>query len=202
MPRVTFVKKARKDNPCCKKGESYYWWAFRHGGKHYSKTRPRQSQLTQSDKLSRFYACQENVEDACNAARYDSDLDGLRDMIETTADELREIADEYQESCDNIRDSFENSPTADECEEKADCINSVADELEGIDFDLDDEPQLDTYIAKVEAEVADNPDNFTAELIEEAKASAEDEYEADHDEWEQRREEVIDEVENVGFDLY
>ncbi len=48
MPRVTHVKKARKDNPVCKAGESYYWWKFRYGGKRYSLTRPRPSQLTQS----------------------------------------------------------------------------------------------------------------------------------------------------------
>lgn len=33
MPHVTFVKKARKDNPVAKKGESYYWWAFMVGGR-------------------------------------------------------------------------------------------------------------------------------------------------------------------------
>ena len=38
MPRVHHVKSARKDNPVAKKGESYYWWKFRYGGKRYSKT--------------------------------------------------------------------------------------------------------------------------------------------------------------------
>ena len=43
MPRVNYVKKARKNNPAVKRGESYFWWKFRYGGKQYSKTRPRQS---------------------------------------------------------------------------------------------------------------------------------------------------------------
>lgn len=37
MARATLVKKARKDIPGTdiKAGDSYYWWAFRFGGKHY-----------------------------------------------------------------------------------------------------------------------------------------------------------------------
>ena len=36
MPRVHFVKKARKDYPSTgiQKGDSYYWWQFRYGGTH------------------------------------------------------------------------------------------------------------------------------------------------------------------------
>ncbi len=56
MARAHFVKKARKDNPAAgiKAGDSYYWWKFRRGGKHYSKTAPRPSQLTQSEYLRRL----------------------------------------------------------------------------------------------------------------------------------------------------
>jgi len=49
MPRVHFVKHARKDNDLVKKGESYYWWKFRFTGKCMSKTPPRKSQLTESE---------------------------------------------------------------------------------------------------------------------------------------------------------
>ena len=36
MPRVHFVKKARKDvpNSDIKKGEGYFWWKFNYGAKH------------------------------------------------------------------------------------------------------------------------------------------------------------------------
>jgi hypothetical protein len=145
MPRVTHVKKARKDHPAggIKKGESYYWWAFRYGGKRYSKVYPKQSQLTNSDKLSRIYAAQESIQDAmCD------DAELMREVVEAAAEEIREVGEEYQESCDNIRDQFTDSPTADECEEKAEACSSLADELEGIDFDSlpekpsdDDEPE-------------------------------------------------------------
>lgn len=64
MARATFVKKARKDIPGTdiKAGESYYWWKFRFGGKHYSKTPPRRSQLTQSDFLGQLYAIEDEIQ--------------------------------------------------------------------------------------------------------------------------------------------
>ena len=42
MPRVNYVKKARKAIPGAdiKVGDAYYWWKFRYGGKHVSKIRP------------------------------------------------------------------------------------------------------------------------------------------------------------------
>ena len=65
MPRVHHVK-AAKDYPDhgIKKGEMYFHWKFRYGGKHRSKVRPRSSQLTQSDFLSQMYGIQEEIEDA------------------------------------------------------------------------------------------------------------------------------------------
>lgn len=140
MPRVHHVKKARKDHPGgIKKGESYYHWSFRYGGKHVSKTYPRPSQLTSSDKLSRLYSAQENFEDNQEGA----DKDALEALCQEAANEVREVGEEYRESCDNIRESFENSPVADDCEEKADACDSLADALEYLDFNSipDTEPE-------------------------------------------------------------
>ena len=78
MPRVTHVKAARKDNPVCKKGESYYWWKFRYGGKRYSLTRPRASQLTQSAYYGAVRGLIEMIEDAGTPEDNDA-LTTLRD---------------------------------------------------------------------------------------------------------------------------
>ena len=132
MPRVTHVKKARKDHPGgIKKGESYYWWKFRYGGKRYSKVYPRPSQLTNSDKLSRVYAAEESVTDAMG----DVDFEALQGAVENAAEEVRAVGEEYQESCDAIRDQFTESPTADECEEKAESCEGIASELDEVGFD-------------------------------------------------------------------
>lgn len=128
MPRV-HSQVARKDYPehGIKKGTTYYWWKFRHGGKRYSATRPRASQLTQSDKLSRVYAADEALQDAIGAASSPEDLvSALNDAAEVA----REVAEEYTESADNIEQSFSSSPTADDCREKAGELEGWADELE------------------------------------------------------------------------
>ena len=61
MPRLHFVKHARKAIPSIKveKGDSYYWWKFPYRPRTVSKTRPRRSQLTQSE----FYAAMWDHED-------------------------------------------------------------------------------------------------------------------------------------------
>ena len=141
MPRVHHVKKARKDNPAVKAGEPYFWWKFPYAGKRYSKTRPRASQLTQSDKLARYYEAQETIEDLDALG----DIDEIVGVLEEVAGNVQEIADEYQESADNIREYFEESETADQCEESAnaceatfDSINEAVATLQDLDLGDDD----------------------------------------------------------------
>lgn len=136
MPRVHYVKKARKDNPVAKRGESYYWWKFRYGGKQYSTTRPRQSQLTQSPHLSMIYEAQEMIEDFSipDAATFGDPhelAEAVRDLAsewEGAIDTLREVASNYNESADNKEEYFPGG--GDEIREKADAVESSADEAE------------------------------------------------------------------------
>ena len=126
MPKVHHVKKARKDNPVVKKGESYYWWKFAYSPKRYSKTYPRASQLTQSDKLSRYSEAQETGGDIDTQEHV---LD-IVIVLEEVAGSVREIGEEYHESADNIREYFAESETADECEEKCYMCEGTADSIE------------------------------------------------------------------------
>jgi hypothetical protein len=174
MPRVNRVKKARKDQGSCsrcnctiKRGDGYVWWQFRFGTKNVrcskSECFPRASELTQSEKLSRVYAQQENVEDAIAAFRDEGDLDNLNASVESAKDELQEVADEYRESADNIRENFPDSPTADECEEKAENLESVISDIEGFspdefdhdadDEDRDEDEQRNDWIEEVVSEL-------------------------------------------------
>ena len=140
MPRVTFVKSARKDNPVCKKGESYYWWKFRYGGKRYSLTRPRQSQLTQSAYFSALYSMQETVEDT--EVNDNDDFTTLRDEIASELDNLR---DETQGSLDNMPESLTYSPTGELLQERVDALENAQSEVESMDEFDDDEPDIDDY---------------------------------------------------------
>jgi hypothetical protein len=133
VPRVHHVKKARKDNPVAKVGESYYWWKNFRSPKKFSKTFPKRSQLTGSDKLSRLYGAAEDV------SEIDSwETQAAIDTIKSAAEEVRQVGEEYQESADNIRDTFSESETADECEEKAYDCESVADSMEKAAISIED----------------------------------------------------------------
>lgn len=128
MPRVTFVKSARKDNPVAKKGESYYWWKHRNGPKRFSKTRPRPSQLTQSAYYSQVRSLVEMIED--RTVTDGDELIELKDEVASTLDELR---DECQSSLDNMPDSLQYSPTGELLQERIDACEMAQSEVENID---------------------------------------------------------------------
>lgn len=126
MPRVHHIKKARKDNPCCKKGESYYFWEFAFAGKSYSKTRPRQSQLTRSAYYSALFSLQEMIEDYTVTDA--DDFDSLRSDVESSLEELR---DEQQEKIDNMTEhGLEYTPSGELIQERLDCLEISLGELD------------------------------------------------------------------------
>ena len=146
MPRVTHVKAARKDNPVCKKGESYDWWSTRStigkryvSHKHYSLTRPKRSQLTQSDFLSQMYDIEDEV-----IAGFDNagdSLEELRSMVEDAVEQIRGLGDECCEKLDNMPEGLQDGPTGELLQSRSDECESMADELEQIDLDDYDGPE-------------------------------------------------------------
>jgi hypothetical protein len=149
MPRVTHVKSARKDNPAVSKGESYFWWKFRYGGKHYSRTRPRQSQLTQSAYFGTLYGLSEMIED------YElSSSDDLESLVEDIRGQIEELLEETQGSLENMPESLQYSPTGELLQERIDALEGVDGELDYVDefeFEEDDFDE-DGYDTKEEME--------------------------------------------------
>lgn len=140
MPRVHHVKKARKDNPVCKKGGSYYWWKFRYGGKRYSLTYPKQSQLTQSAYYASLYDLQDEIE---NADCDDSDsFESLRDSV---AETLQEIGQECQDSLDNMPEQLQYAPTGELLQERIDACDSAVSDVECLDAFDEEEPLEGDY---------------------------------------------------------
>lgn len=167
MPRVTFVKSARKDNPVCKKGESYYWWKFRYGGKRFSLTRPRQSQLTQSAYYGTLYSMQEGIEDY-ELDSYD-DFETLKDDI---SGQIQDLSSETQDSLDNMPDQLQYSPTGELLQERIDALDGAESELDYIDeFEFD----------RVDFEDAFEPSDFEDEEEMEAERSGHEESEDDRE---------------------
>lgn len=135
MPRVHFVKKARKNYGDIKKGESYYWWKFRYCAKSRSKTAPKPSQLTRSEFWGTIYDIQE-------------ELSGVedRDQLDEIVSRIRELADEQDEKKNNMPDSLQEGPIGELLTSREDSCNDWVDELDALDiededFNFDDIPE-------------------------------------------------------------
>lgn len=141
MPRVNKVNKAAKDYPeyGILKGEPYFWWKFRYGGKRVSKTYPKASQLTQSEYLGRIYDLQERDIEGETL----EDLENLRDEI---VQELEEIRDEQQEKLDNMPEGLQQGSTGELLQERYDTVDGVISELESIDFSEDEDADEDVVL--------------------------------------------------------
>lgn len=177
MAKPTFVKCARKDipNASIKAGESYYWWKFRFGGKHYSKTKPSRSQLTQSD----FYAQIFDIEDnTIGEAAADDSLASTRDDV---VSQLEDLKSECEEKLENMPDNLRESSSSGELlQERVDALESAISEFEGLELDEPGEDELD-----IERE-----ENETDEDFEAKKETAIEEY------WQSK----LEEFQNVCID--
>lgn len=147
MPRINHVEKARKPVGQCgscsttiKKGDAYYWLAFRFGGKRVRCSKPecrfKRSDTTQS-KLSEVYAAQEDAEDSLS--KWDrKDHEALQEIVTSAGGRVREVLDEYQSAAD------EHPNLAGQTEEIRSSLESIADDLEGFsvdEWDKDEETQ-------------------------------------------------------------
>lgn len=132
MPKLNFVKKARKDNPVVSRGESYFWWKFAFGAKQYSAARPARYRLTQSE----FYSTLWSIEDGFEA----SDIaDELADQIETFASELEELRDAQEEKRENMPESLQESTTGELLQERYDQLDEWVSNIEQLETEYDSE---------------------------------------------------------------
>ena len=142
MARVHFVKKARKDNPAVKRGESYYWWAFAFGPKRYSRTAPRRSQLTQSSFLSQLYDLEDGLHKRFSGIELATDA--LQDEISNLTSDLESLRDECQDSLDNMPEHLQDtSDSGILLTERVEGLDEWISELESIDADGLNDDELD-----------------------------------------------------------
>jgi hypothetical protein len=131
MARAKHVMKAAKDVPGTdiKKGESYYWWKFRYGGKQYSRTSPKRSQLTQSS----FYSAVWGIEDdVIPTACADESLASTRDDIVSRLEDLRS---DCESSLDNIPESLREGSSGQLLQERIDALESAISEFEDLELE-------------------------------------------------------------------
>lgn len=131
MPRVHHVKCARKDHQGIKKGESYYWWAFRYGGKRVSKTYPIRSQLTQSYFLATIY----DLEDGRNF----KDPGEWQEEVESLMNDLEALKDETQDSLDAIPEQLQDGDVGQMLQERIEALEDWISNLESIELELEED---------------------------------------------------------------
>lgn len=106
MPRV-HRQKAAKDYPehGIAKGDTYYRWAFRYGGKRKSKTYPRPSQLTQSklgDVLAAYEGVQDDLELMAERGTADPSTLDWDALVQPVIDQAEETAEEYEQADEDM----------------------------------------------------------------------------------------------------
>ena len=136
MPRVEH-RRAAKDYPASgiKKGEKYYTWKFKFGGRRRQKERPLPEQLTQSPYLQEWLPLQREIEAFDGTA---SDLDSLLERV-------RDLGQEQQDKLDNMPDGLQDGHAgetlrerADECEDLASTLEDLKGQLEEVENEQTD----------------------------------------------------------------
>ncbi len=183
MARTTFVKAARKNYPAhgIKKGDSYYWWKFRFGSKHFSKTAPRRSQLTQSEFLSTIY----DIEDRISGLSTD-DLEAAKSERDSIVSELQDLASECEDRLSNMPDALQYAPTGELLQSRSDECNSMADELENVDLEIEEED-----VETLKREPKETKEAFQVRIAAEAERVQE--------EYTEKVEDAISELQGVSY---
>lgn len=115
-------------------GESYWTWCFYGGQPIYSKTKPRQSQLTNNSFKQELYSIQESVEDFSP-----EDPDEVGEFVEELISDLEELRDTCQESFDNIPEQLQEGDSGQILQERIENLDDVISNLENIDTEFSSE---------------------------------------------------------------
>lgn len=115
-------------------GESYWTWCFYGGQPIYSKTKPRQSQLTNNSFKQELYSIQESVEDFST-----EDPDEVGEFVEELISNLEELRDTCQESFDNIPEQLQEGNSGQILQERIENLDDVISNLENIDTEFSSE---------------------------------------------------------------
>lgn len=152
MPRVTHVEHARKEQKCdngeiVKVGEPYYWWKFRYGSKHVSKTQPRPSQLTQSEFLGTIYDLQDRIEEISS----DDIREGTAEsIIDDVISQLEDLKSETEDKLSNMPEQLQDSDTGQLLQGRCDSIDEWIGDLENVKSEIPEDAE-----AEEESEIED-----------------------------------------------
>ena len=173
MPRVEH-RKAAKDYPesGIKKGEKYYTWKFKYGGRRRQKNPPLPEQLTRSEYLQEWLPLQRAI----------AAFDGTADELENLIERVRNLGQEQQDKLDNMPEPLQDGHAGETLRERQ-------EECEELESTLDD---LKSRLEEAETEGAEDPDD------EGGAAGGDDAGTGRDDERSTARDDVIDEIRQAG----
>lgn len=124
------------------KGETYYTWGFRMAGRsinHESKTKPTRQQLTMSEYQSAVYDIDDLVQ-ALDASMF-SDPEEFESAVTEIKEQAESLRDETQDKFDNMPEGFQQADTGQLLEERIQALEDFINELDNIDFSMDEDEQ-------------------------------------------------------------
>ena len=129
MPRVEH-RKAAKDYPASgiKKGEKYYTWKFKFGGRQRQKQRPLPEQLTQSPYLQEWLPLQREI----------STFDGTADDLENLIEQVRNLAQDQQDKLDNMPEGLQDGHAGETLRERGEECEEIVSTLEDLKSQLEE----------------------------------------------------------------
>jgi hypothetical protein len=148
MARVNIVKRAQQDYPeqGIKKGDTYYWWKFRSGGMHRSKTMPRGSQLTQSEYTGGVLSAQETVEDM-KPESYEH-VDDFKSDVESIQGDLESLKSDIEDKLNNMPEGLQQGDTGQLMQERIDNLDTLISEFDSLDLNEPDEDDVTEALKK------------------------------------------------------
>jgi len=142
------------------KGERYYQWSFRYGGKHArcALHPPRPSELTQS-KISSVLSALENLQDVAAGLDNTDDFAEAKDAVRSAAEDMQnaieEVKAEYEEAAEHFGGQGENQERAEQMESAYDEMDDIIASIESVEIeepdDPDDDPEEDQDARREEA---------------------------------------------------
>jgi hypothetical protein len=153
LTTVHHVKKARVDRPehGIHRGDEYWWWDFPREGRHYSRTYPRRSQLTQSKFNAQIWDIEDEIADLKTR-----DVAELYEKQSEWAAALRKLGDSLTVKAQHEPVNLQDSPTAVLLRERAEACENMATDIEDVYIPIDNDQMRDEAIAEVASQLNNN----------------------------------------------
>jgi len=201
MPKVKHVK-ARKDYPQhgVEKGQMCYVWSLKTGPRSSRSfrqlTRPKPSQLTNSEFLGRAYELTEQVEDLTE--------EDLEDQLQELVDEIECLGEEQDEKWNNMPEGLQQGSTGELLEGRRDMCQEWAYNLEAVKDNLPEHPDEseDKYEEPTEPDEKDSESENAHEAAMEAYAEKLEAYENHIDNWEVYKSDLLSSLEEAQGYVY